>query len=143
MDVAACRLDPHVGVRLLNAEVAGGGLQLGGSELAASLDVAGLRADVEIGAVRAHDAEDDVGPAAERHPEAVAQPHFDDDLLSSPASDQLDARRLDQFADRIAVRKRLELDVRLVGGRGLDLDPPRRDLEVEAGWARWGEGQAA
>jgi hypothetical protein len=65
---------------------------------------------------------------------------LDDDLVSVCAPDQLDAGVVDEVADRVVLRDCLQLDVRFVGVRRLDIDLARGDLEVEQHGPRRGIG---
>ena len=62
----------------------------------------------------------------------LARLRLDDHLVTVAASHELDARVLDEVADRVVVRDGLELHARLVRVPGLDLDLPGGNLEVEA-----------
>src|SRR5205814_9128822 len=111
--------------------------------LAARVDIGGLRANVEIRTLRARDAQTNLGATIERDPEAVTEAHLDDDLVPFTAPEHLDPSVLDQLADGLTSGQSLELDVSLVRCSGLDLDPARRDLEVEAKGTGSGVGLAA
>src|SRR5207249_9267033 len=106
--------------------------------------------DVEVRAVWTCDpqahvgaAKANVGPAADRDEDAVARLCLHDDFVPVATPHQLDARVLDEVADRVVVRDGLELHVRLIRVPGLDLDLPGGYLEVQAQGARSGVGLAA
>ena len=146
-EVTARALDARRPLRLFHVDVPRGRLELDGAVLATSFDVRRLRANVEVGTAGTRDAEPDVRPAetnvgtaADRDPETLAGRHLDDDLVAVPAAEELDPSLMDELADAIVVRERLELDVRLFRVGGLDLDLPRGNLEVEPDRPRRGVG---
>ena len=146
VEVTACGLDPGRTGRLVELDVAGGGLHLECAVFAARPDLGGLRPCVDLGAAWAADPQADIRsaeaklrPTRQRDRDAVTRLHLDDDLVALAAAHHVEPSGVDEL---VAPGDRLELDVCLVGVARVDLDLARRNLEVEQDRAWCGEGLA-